>query len=72
VVPAVLEIAQRDSTDIEPRVLALSLRVPFDGMIDAHSGIADTRSGELAAIETAPIETTPIEGPKPVQPEAQP
>lgn len=72
VVPAVLEIAKRDSSDIEPRVLALSLRVPFDGMINAHTGIADTRSGELAAIETAPIETAPIEGPKPAQPEAQP
>ena len=55
VVPAVLEITRRDGDDIEPRVLALSLRVPFDGMIEAHTGIADTRR-PVAAIEPIRIE----------------
>lgn len=43
-VPAVLEIARADGRDLEPRVLVLSLQVPFEGMVEAHTGIADTRS----------------------------
>src|SRR5690606_32151754 len=35
-IPAVLEIARPDGVDIEPKVLGLSLRVPFDDMTDAH------------------------------------
>jgi hypothetical protein len=66
-VPAVLEIAQRDGTDIEPRVLVFSLRVPFEGMIDAHTGVADTRGEPVAAVELAPIE-----GPARPEPEQQP
>jgi hypothetical protein len=73
VVPAVLEIGQRDGTDVEPRVLVLSLRVPFDGMVDAHTGVADTRGGEVAAIEVE-SQSAPIEGPAPApaESEAQP
>lgn len=59
VVSAVLEILRRDGDDVEARTLALSLRVPFDGMIEAHTGIADTRR------KPAAIETAPIEGPAP-------
>lgn len=46
--PAVIRI------DDEPRVLVFSLRVPFEGLVEAHTGIADTR-----------VEPAPIEGPKP-------
>lgn len=67
-VPAVLEILRQDGADIEPRVLLLSLRVPFEGMIDAHTGVADTRSAEHAAA----TEPAPIEGPQPAKPEPQP
>jgi hypothetical protein len=52
--PAVIHI------DDEQRVLVLSLRVPFDGMVEAHTGIADTRR-----------KSAPIEGPMPA-PEEQP
>jgi hypothetical protein len=59
-VGAVVEIATHDATDIEPRVLVLSLRVPFAGMTDAHTGIADTRRpAQRPALELRP------EGPQP-------
>ncbi len=44
--PAVLEIAARGGVDLEPRVVAISLRVPFEGMLDAHTGTADTRKSQ--------------------------
>ncbi|KIG12751.1 hypothetical protein DB30_01109 [Enhygromyxa salina] len=66
--PAVIEIATINGDDVEPRVLVLSLRAPFTGMTDAHSGVADTRrtpqldqGPSIESIE--PIEL--IEGPQP-------
>jgi hypothetical protein len=67
-VPAVVEIASADADRIEPRVLVLSLRVPFAGMSDAHTGIADTRRAAqqtAAAVELKLESPEPIEGPQP-------
>jgi hypothetical protein len=69
-VHAVLEIVGEDGSAIEPRVLVLSLRVPFEGMIDAHTGIVDTRGAAAQVAEPAPIEG-PIEGPSLPEPELQ-
>ncbi|PRQ08230.1 hypothetical protein ENSA7_20530 [Enhygromyxa salina] len=60
--PAVIEIATLDAADIEPRVLVLSLRVPFAGMTDAHTGVADTRR---SARDDEPGPLGLIEGPQP-------
>ncbi|MFO7561107.1 MAG: hypothetical protein R6X02_00585 [Enhygromyxa sp.] len=72
--PAVLEIARADGHDIEPRVLVLSLRVPYEGMVEAHTGFADTRSiAGLELAEPAVVES-PVEGPDAptLEPEEQP
>jgi hypothetical protein len=68
-VPAVLEIARADGSDTEPRVLVLSLRVPFDAVVEAHTGRADTRS----YVEPEPLPEPPssIEGPARAEPEEQ-
>lgn len=63
-VAAVLEIGRRDGADIESKVLMLSLRVPFEGMVDAHTGVADTRA-------PADVEPAPIEGPAPAESDSE-
>lgn len=71
-VPAVIEIMQLDGADSEDKVLVLTLRAPFAGMVDAHTGVADTRTETApehagAAMELAPAEHAPgpVEGPAP-------
>jgi hypothetical protein len=62
-VPAVIQIASAEANELEPRVLVLSLRVPFAGMndTDANTGIADTR-------RPAQQPTLEFEGPQPARP----
>ncbi|WP_106395505.1 hypothetical protein [Enhygromyxa salina] len=69
-VPAIIEVARPTGGDVEPRVLVLSLRVPFVGMSDAHTGRADTRAAAEAREALAPLEprepnTEAVEGPAP-------
>lgn len=54
--PALLEITRPGGGDVEPKLLVLSLRVPFDPMVEAHTGVADTRSPPVPAAELGPIE----------------
>jgi hypothetical protein len=59
---AVISITLPDG-GVEPRVLVFTLRVPYEGMLDAQAGVADTRI-PAAAPMTMTIEP-PVEGPEP-------
>lgn len=60
----ILEIPERPATDaqrfVEVRPVVLTLELPFEGMVEAHTGIADTRVDHPpSAVEFGPAEGPP-------------
>ena len=73
--PAVIELGLREGDGWEPQVLVLQLQVPWEGMIDAHTGRADSREtlgdrGPQLELGSPPEAATkadsPPEGPAPL------